>query len=204
MPTFVRQTAIPCTVDDLKKGSWVRQAELPSGIQTPRGFVNRASVIGTIVDKQEGRLVLDDGTGTIGLRSFDTTPLSVSAVVGDMVLVVGKPREYDGDRYMLMEICKTVERGWVAYRKKELERSTETVPPPSESTPAETVHVESAEENPFESIMGAIRKHDAGDGADTQEVLDSVTLEEKEKLLNTLIEEGEIFENRPGRVKVLE
>ncbi len=52
----------------------------------------RVSVIGTIVDKTESRVVLDDGTGKLEV-SFDLSKDLSKLEEGNLVRVVGRPRE---------------------------------------------------------------------------------------------------------------
>ena len=58
--------------------------------------------------------------------------------------------------------------------------------------------------SPAETILGLIRKLDSGKGANVDLVVRESRIETAEKLINSLLEEGEIFEIRPGMLKVLE
>lgn len=198
MPQFTRQTAIPCTLAEIASGSFLQNDTMPSGIQTGRGMISRASIIGVMIDKQDKEFSIDDGTNVINVRSFDTNPVPVYANVGDIVLVIGRPREYNGQRYLVLEICKKIRNnGWIQYRKKELSLLTQPKVEVKEETPAES-------KNPFEALVAAIRDLDKGPGADIDVVLARVDAPDANKFLRTLIEEGEIFEIRPGKLKVLE
>jgi hypothetical protein len=66
-----------------------------------------------------------------------------------------------------------------------------TVPPP-----------QTDQKNPYEVLVGKIRELDTGTGAQIDDLLP--LLPDAEKYIRTLIEEGEIFEIRPGRLKILE
>ena len=59
-------------------------------------------------------------------------------------------------------------------------------------------------ENPSEKIFMLIKKFDSGSGADMQQVVDQCDLKDGEKTISNLLEAGEIFEIKPGRLKVLE
>lgn len=201
MPSFARQTAIPCTFAELRSGAWVQNEGLiPSGIKTHRGMISRASVIGVIIEKQANAVTIEDGTATISVRSFEPKP--VYADVGDIVLLIGRPREYNGERYMVLEICKKLKNpAWVQYRRRELLRQAPVefeTPVVMQAPPEPVVNVK----NPFELVVETIRGLDSGPGADIEEVLAKVP--DGQKFLQTLIEEGEIFEIRPGKLKVLE
>jgi len=195
MAYYRRQTAQLATISELKDGSFQQAKDvLAGGVITDRGLVSRVNILGVIVEKQsENSLVLDDGTTSMTCRRFDE--MEIDADVGDLVLVIGKPREYNGERYLVLEICKRLaNKNWVAYRKKELERLLNTTSvelPPSTSS-----------ESPAEQLIVRIREADSGQGADVQEIVSS--MKNGEMILKTLLEEGEVFEVRPGKVKVLE
>jgi len=181
---------------------------VPSGVRTGRGMISRASVLGVIIEKQEMSFSLDDGTTSVSVRSFDAK-VPVRAGIGDIVLVIGRPREYNGERYLALEICKKLRNnGWAQYRKTELSLLGTSAAPEITSRQEElapvahTVQVLETVKNPYETITERIRALDVGNGADIEEVLAAVP--ESEKLLRSLIEEGEIFEIRPGKLKVLE
>jgi RPA family protein len=60
------------------------------------------------------------------------------------------------------------------------------------------------EESPAQKVYGMIKSLDRGKGADTDEVIEKSGLENCQRVIQTLLEEGEIFEIRPGKLKVLE
>ena len=49
-----------------------------------------------------------------------------------------------------------------------------------------------------------IKDIDSGDGADTQEVITKSNIDKAEQIITNLLEQGEVFEIKPGRSKVLE
>ena len=55
-----------------------------------------------------------------------------------------------------------------------------------------------------EKVLQAIRKKDTGDGVDFEALLEEIGISDGDELLKRLLEQGEIFEIRPGKVKVLE
>lgn len=202
MSSFQRQTAVPCRISELREGEWQQNPGMqPSGILTPRGFVARTSIFGVVIQRQQNSFVMEDGTGHITIRSFDLDK-EVLVSTGQIVLVIGRPREFNDQRYVVLEICKELpDRTWIEYRKKELEHleSPAALPVAREEEVPKTIEVP---ENPFERLIETIRNLDDGSGAAVGDVLRHAGTEEK--YLNTLIEEGEVFEIRPGQLKVLE
>lgn len=211
-PQYVRQTAVPVTLGELAGGTWMPGAGVePSGVRCARGFISRANVIGVIVGKDEGGFSLDDGTGAMSVRSFDAHPSMLAVPVGTVVLVIGRPRDYNGERYLVLEICKGLRStAWAQYRRKELALFAGIAPAQSLSpiaSPGGEVVVEvpaSAGKNPYEIVIDIIRELDTGRGSDVDAVLARYGGDDGEEVLRSLMEEGEIFELRPGTVKVLE
>jgi len=67
-----------------------------------------------------------------------------------------------------------------------------------------TVEEELVEEkSPIDNLLNTIRNLDKGDGVDIEELL-KLKGENSESLISTLLKEGELFELKPGRIKVLE
>jgi RPA family protein len=197
----MRETARICRIADLLSGNYiVKEGWEPNYVDTAIGRVSRANIIGTvigIVDQQS--FILDDGTGSIRVRKFEGTH---TAIIGEPFLVIGRPRTYQDQAFISPEIIKHITNpDWILYRKKELEalspeQSSEMIPA-EENADAEPLD---ALPDPYERIIRKIRELDKGDGAETDLVSKD---EETEKRLTKLIEEGRVFSNRPGRVKVL-
>jgi hypothetical protein len=201
-----RQAAIPCRLAEVASGSWVENDGLaPSGVRTGRGLVSRVSVIGVMVQRQEGSFILDDGTSSVTVRQFDETP--IRAQVGDIVLIIGRPREYNNERYLALEICRKLKNpAWVEYRRQELKLwgASEEFVEPSDPRPrasAEPPQVATTGKA-HELILSRIKELDQGPGADVLDVTDGVA--DGDRVLRQLLEDGEVFEIKPGKVKVLE
>jgi len=209
---YVRQTAVPCTLGELSSGTWAQGNGMePSGVRTARGFVSRTNVFGVIVGKDDGGFTLDDGTATMSVRAFDTAPVMLSHEVGEVVLVIGKPRDYNDERYLVLEICKRLRStAWAEYRRKELSLFAgveAAVEPRIMISQEKAVVVEVPVmngKNPYETVIDIIRELDSGSGADVGDVLAKYNGTDGEDVVRSLREDGEIFEIRPGKVKVLE
>ncbi len=91
----------------------------------------------------------------------------------------------------------------------ELERNNKPKPvPESASEQAREPFVEPEEvieeSNPSEQIISIIKKNDPGDGVEFEDINSNFSGEDAEALVKKLLEQGDVFEVRPGKYKVLE
>lgn len=112
-----RQTAKKVRVWDIMNGSFVKKEGFePSFVKTQSGEeVSRARLLGTVVSKfiaedaNYASVTIDDGTDTIRLKVFKTTKPLDSLEIGNMVDVIGKVREYEGEMYVIPEVARKIE-----------------------------------------------------------------------------------------------
>lgn len=226
---MVRQTAFKVKVSDLLNGKYaVQEGWEPNYIPIQGRKVSRANIIGVVVSKQSSELgqseivVIDDGSGRISVRSFEGVSFS-RIKIGDVVILVGRPREYGGEIYIVPEIIRELEdKKWVDVRKVELELgrkrvvemekednknidvkeeivhdvSSETKTGAFEKKPAEEI-------GPAEKIIECISNIDRGGGADFEEVIKEYNEENAEEIINSMLKRGDIFELKPGKLKIL-
>lgn len=225
-----RRVAHKICIKDIVEGKYVtEEGWQPNYIVTKDGKqISRVNVIGIVVLKADGgnlnykSIVLDDGTGKISIRSFDEKNQLPDPNIGDVVLLIGKPREYGQEKYLVPEIIKKIEnKSWIDVRKfelkdrmnvnkNELEPKEDLSPDKEEGSQIENVVleeemvVENRKLSNSEKILNLVKELDAGMGADMQELVSKCSMEEGEKVIKTLLEQGEIFEIKPGRLKILE
>lgn len=107
-----RLTARKVTAEDIIEGNYYeREGFDPNYLLTTYGLrVSRARVIGTVVDRyvnddeSYGAVTLDDGTATIRAKFFQDLEMMDGIGEGDIVEVIGKVKEYDGERYVNPEL----------------------------------------------------------------------------------------------------
>ncbi|MBI2650430.1 hypothetical protein HYX04_03890 [Candidatus Woesearchaeota archaeon] len=198
-----RQVAYKLRISDILSGNLARE-EFSGNIKVGKTNVSRVNVIATMIYKSEGSnyssAFIDDGTGRIQLRSFENSAYFSNADVGDAVLVIGKIREFNNEKYIVPEIFrKIVNAAWADVRRLELKNSyaTEDNEKTSDKNPAVAVDTN-------EEIYSLIKKLDKGDGASFDDIIKGSSSTDAEKILNSLLENGDIFEIKPGRLKVLE
>jgi RPA family protein len=125
------QPAYKVKIEDIVKGQFVRSAEgvEPDYLVTPWGQkINRARVMGTIVDKYVSEdqsyaaLHIDDGSETIRLKLWRQDVSKVANInVGDIVDVIGRIREYGGETYLVPDVIISVsDPNWEIVRELEV------------------------------------------------------------------------------------
>ena len=207
MPNFERQTASIVQIKDILHSTYVKESSelTPNYILVGSKRISRVNLMAVVVDTSDMQsyksITLDDGTGTITVRTFEDTKILDKVHIGDSILIIAKPREFNSEKYLIQEIIKKIlNHKWIEVRKRELALPRHV--PPDEVI-AETVQ-EAVELLPAEKIIHAIRASDPGDGADVEKVIAQAHVTDAEKIVHTLLSQGDVFEVKPGKLKVLE
>ena len=203
---FKRQTAFKCNIENLNKGVFVKKPGWESSyLMTDYGDFSRVNIIAVIVGKDDNSITLDDGTGQIIARVFDKPELLAHTLIGDPVLLIARPRGYNNQIYLTIDLIKKItDKGWIAYRKKELElvkkiRNTIKTGVKKEATIVESASTMSSKEK----IIALIKELDNGEGADIDEIIELSKIKNAEELVKDFILRGEVFELKPGRIKLM-
>ncbi len=210
-----RQTAYKVRIYDIVNSEYITQEGWqPNYLDINGRKVARINVMGVVVLKAgDDNITIDDGTGKISLRVFENNKVLEKVAVGDIVLCIGKPREFNSEKYILPEIVRKIhDSKWLELRKKELsqeagqEQETEQRKEESEKRGEQekVKDKESVEEDKFDKVLKTIKGLDSGEGVTAEEIISESGQEETEQTLHLLLEKGEIFEIKPGKYKVLE
>lgn len=218
-----RQTALKVCIGSLLGGRYVKQeGMLPNYVLLGDNTrVSRANIIGVVVSVGEDTsfqsVFIDDGSGKLSVRAFEQNASLDSLGIGDCVLIIGRPREFANQIYVLPEIIrKIVDKRWLEVRKLELERNRhpaeEVVSDNRESfdkasplkATESVIEEEFVESSINNDIIRKIKDLDRGDGADFDEVINVVGLPDAEKIILSLMKNGDVFEVSPGKLKSLE
>ncbi len=212
--TQKRQIAIKCSARDILGGQFVKEEGwTPNYVMINGKKVSRVNIIGALVDKEINesniRLSVDDGTATIDLVSFEQLANLKHIEIGATVLVIGKPRKYGEDNYIMPETFVEVDKNWLIVRKAELnlvvEEDIESVEEVASVVEKEIItEEEKPQEDSTENIITLIRELDAGEGVTYDDLSMRLKIPDLEQMIQGLLEQGEIFEIRPGKYKVLE
>jgi RPA family protein len=203
-----RKVAKKLLIKDILSSTYIKRPGWePSGVLTRFGEASRVNIMGIAVsiDDDENRptLLLDDGSGNIQIRIFENQEQIKNYSLGDLLSVIGRPREFDSTKYIVPEIIKKInDKKWFKAHQLELQlmQKTDSISLPVEP---EQLEEQELEAGPYQKILNIIAILDKGDGADVQDIVQHIKISNCEQLINSLIAEGEIFEITPGKVKLL-
>lgn len=162
----------------------------------------RVNVVANVIDKfiSEGEkkfatLTLDDASGQINTKTFgENVALFKDIGQGQTLMITGLLRVFNNELYILPEILKTIDPRYLLVRKLEIEKSF----PKQEITTEKITAIK-------DQILTRIKKEEENEGIDTEKLV--MELPADPNLINQevkkLLEEGIIYEPRPGRVRYL-
>ncbi len=112
-----RLTAVKANISDIVNSHFVRKEGLePSYVLNEIGMrIAKVKIIGTVIDKfvsEEGNysaITIDDETGNIRVKAFkDDVSIFDEIDIGDMVVVVGRVKEYADEIYVIPNFVRKV------------------------------------------------------------------------------------------------
>lgn len=199
--SFKRQVAYKVGISDILDAHLIKD-NMSLYIKINDVNVSRVNLISTLVYKAEdsgyASSIIDDGTGRMSLKSFEKKDIFSNVDVGDMVLVIGKIREFSNEKYIVPEIVKKVhDPAWIGVRKIELQNNMSV---------SEDAKEDLVEENPSiaDDVFSLIRKLDSGEGVLVEDIIKEYDSDGVEKILKKMLENGDVFEITPGKIKILE
>ena len=205
-----RPIAYKKSIADLIDAKYIKpEGHAANFLQADGQEIARVNVMAAVVSKADFQnyvnISIDDGTGRISARAFDNPMLVGNIKVGDVVMIIGRPREFSSEKYILIEAIKSVNPAWAKLRKIELEgmhKQAENTGrangPLNKANDVETSY--SGQNN---SIIRIIKDLDKGDGVSIDDLL-SKGIENADAIIGALLRKGDIFETKPGKIKVLE
>lgn len=201
-----RQTAYKCSIETLNKGVFVKRPGWESNyLMTDYGDFSRVNIIAVVVSKEDNSITLDDGTGKITARIFDKPEMLLKIQIGDPVIIIGRPREYNNNIYLTIDIIKKIkDTEWINYRKKELSliKKIRTVDKKNIINDAAIVESQNTITNK-EKIIALIKNLDSGSGADIEDIIRYSKIKNAEEIIKDFILKGEVFEIKPGKIKLM-
>ena len=227
MEQIDRQSAFKIWISSINNGDYVKQEGefAPNYINIKGKKVSRINIIATVVQKtqtEEGNfssISVDDNSAQIRAKTWgEDTKILNGINVSDLVLLIGKLKEYQQEMYIVPEIVKKVSPKMLVLRNLELYKEFGKPEKILTSLKQEGVKKSSKEQeldvqeekvgsNPEQSrqkIISKIEELDDGGGAEIAKVLSNSGLKEEkaEKILQSLLLEGEVFNISSTKIKL--
>ena len=198
--TFKRQTAYRINIKQILNAEYIKKPGWdPNVIKDDFGReISRVNIVGVVLSKSEDlnykSITIDDGSGIISVRSFGDENLFSNIEIGDVVCVIGRPREYSNQKYVVAEIVKRVRsKKFLELRKLEIELEQKMLSKKKEKEPVKA-----------DIIYNLIKELDEGEGVSIQEIMKKTSgIDDVEKIVKKMLENGDIYEIRKGRFKTL-
>ncbi|MAH07639.1 hypothetical protein CMI38_05325 [Candidatus Pacearchaeota archaeon] len=212
MPDFKkREIAYKIRVGDLLKGNQIfdqsQETTNPKLLHIELGTnkLVRVNLIANIIDKYQSdgekrfaSLTVDDGSGQIKTRVFgEDLKKFENLTQGDTILIIGLLRSFNEELYILPEIIKKQDPRYLLVRKLEIEKDQ-----PKPLTTNQKQEIKSLRDN----IIDSIKAEEQNEGIDKDQIIMKFKDSKPELItqeIQKLLEEGIIYEPRPGRVRYL-
>ena len=197
-----RHIAYKLRVGDLLAGKPIMDNDRFSLLELGNKNILRVNVIANIVekyisegDKKFASITLDDASGQIKVKAFSDNVNKMDNIIeGNTVRVIGLLRYYNNEIYILPEIIKQVDPRYLLVRKLEIESNK----PKQEINKEEILALK-------DQILELIKAAEPEQGIDVDKII--MELKAQPDLINQeikkFLEEGIIYEPRPGRLRYL-
>ena len=198
---FKRHTAYKLKIGEVLSGNPIIDADRLKFIEVNGKNVARVNLIANVVDKfiqddekKFASITLDDASGQIKLKTFgDDIEKLKPFEQGDTVLAIGMVREWNKEVYLNPEIVKKKQPEYLLLRKLENESQK-----PAQLDKKEITELK-------DKLITIIKREEQNGGADVKKLIEE--LQAKQEAVNQeirkLLEEGTIYEPRPGKVRYL-
>lgn len=202
---FKRNIAFKLRIGDLLLGKPVLDGERFSFLELGNKKIVRVNVIGNIVDRYESTgdrkflfITIDDGSGQIKLKTFgDDVQKFAELMQGETVVVIGVLRFFNDEVYIAPEIVKEQDPRYLMIRKLEIEKEKS-----KENPVINKEQVTAAKDR----IIDTIKLAESEGGVEIERIilkLRDISPEIINQEIKKFIEEGMVFEPRPGKVRYL-
>ena len=215
---YKRLTAFKSNLKNINSAEFKEKKDEADYLVFDKLKVSRVRVIGTVVSKRVNEertyayLTIDDGTDTIRIKAWkEEVDKLEKPIIGDIVEVVGRVREWEGERYLSSEIVKIITNPnhWLTHKFELLlsGEKVERIEEKEEKGVSTGVEGEKeVSENLEEKIISIIKENDIGKGTSLSLIVKRLELTNKEveEILKTLLIDGLIYEPNKHHYKILE
>lgn len=203
---FKRNIAYKLRIGDILVGQPITDNERFSFLELGDKKIIRVNVVGNVIERYESEgekqysfITVDDGSGQIKAKAFGEDVSKFEDVPeGQTILIIGVLRYFNNEIYISPEIVKKIEPQYLLVRKLEIEKEK------TSNTPVrlEKEKIIAIKEN----ILNIIKEAESEGGSDIDEIIMKIR-DTSPGIINQeitkMLEEGIIFEPRPGRLRYL-
>lgn len=198
---YKRRIAYKMRIGDLQQGKIILEGERFKFLEYEGKEIIRINLIANITDKfvqdeekKYATLTLDDASGQIRLKTFGEDIVKFEKLTqGDTILVIGMLRSWNDELYITPEIIKKKDPRFLLVRK--LEINLEKPKPTEKSEISELKN----------QIIQTVKKNEENGGVDVESMI--LELKSSPETINIeikkLLEEGIVYEPRPGKLRYL-
>ncbi|MEN7982166.1 MAG: OB-fold nucleic acid binding domain-containing protein [Nanoarchaeota archaeon] len=202
---FKRHIAFKFRVGDVLAGKSIFDEDRFTFLELGNKKIIRVNLIGNVVDKYESEgdkkycfFTLDDGSGQIKLKCFgDDTDKFKGFVQGQTVSIIGVLRNWNNELYIAPEIIREQDVKYLLVRKLEIEKERN-----------KSVDILGRDKIVAvkDKILSAIKSAEEDGGIEIDKII--MTLRDISPVIinqeiQKFLEEGIVFEPRPGKVRYL-
>lgn len=198
---FKRNIAYKFRIGPLLSGKPILENERLRFVEIQGQNIVRVNVIANVVDKyiQEGEkkfasITLDDATGQIKVKTFgDDVEKFAPLSQGDTILIIGLLRFWNNEVYLTPEIMKKKDPAFLLIRKLELEAEE-----PKSLNKEKLFQLK-------DKMLQMIKEAEKNNGIEVEKII--LDLHEHPDVINQeikrLLEDGLVYEPRPGKLRYL-
>jgi RPA family protein len=202
---FKRHVAYKLRIGDVLAGHPVIVGERFDYLDLSGKEIRRVNVIGNVIEKYDSEgekqysfVTIDDASGQIKIKAFSDDVQKFNEITqGDTIIIIGVLRHFNNEVYIAPEIVKKILPEYLLVRKLETEKEKSKNIQPIERE--KVIEIK-------DKIMQAIKEAETNQGIEIEEII-MKTREASPEIINQeikkMLEEGIIFEPRPGRIRWL-
>lgn len=196
-----RATAYKLKIGDILAGKPIIDGERFNFLELGNKQIIRINIVANVIEKYEGEsekkyiaLTIDDASGQIRIKIFgDSVERFSNISQGDTVMVIGMLRSFNNEVYIQPEIIRVQDPRYLLIRKLELEKE-------------KPVKIDKEEiKATRDRIIDMIKEADDNGGLDIDKII--MELKSSPEIINQeitkLLEEGLVYEPRPGKIRYL-
>jgi|SRR3989344_2174274 len=197
-----RQTAYKIRIGDLAKGKEIFEDGRMRFVELGDRQIYRVNIIANIIERflSEGErrflsFTIDDASGQVRMRVFgDDIDRFTDITQGNTVRVIGTLRNFNNETYISPEIIKIVDPRHLLVRKLELDAERSQKPTNKEEVKAIK-----------DRILDIVKSAEPDGGLEADKIIMAIDSAPQlvSQEITKLLEEGTLYEPRPGKIRFL-